>query len=339
MALSPWRKLYGLWRLACIVGLWNFIKNFIMSLIYRQRIQFFNFKGMPIPIVGFDVYSYRKLLENDVASFETRPDDVFVVAFGKSGHHWSYDFINMLLNGNLVLDNIVKEAFFMEFIIPASHGMGPFDRLESPRMIFTHFHADALPRQVMEKKRKIVRLIRNPKDVAVSAYHHRRAMSPHMMDNMEWNDFIDELMDVVEGKRDSDEPFFANKTDWFTYELDCETKLNNLDHSIVLHYEDLKENMLPELRKLARFLGKDYDDEFLKKIVERTELDYVKKNKDLGMHDVLMRKGTLYRKGVIGDWKNHFSAEQNRRFDSIIAAKMKGCPIMENIRYEPSNVY
>merc|ERR1719334_576886 len=126
----------------------------------------------------------------------------------------------------------------------------------------------------------------------------------------------------------------AKNADWFTYELDCEAKLNHLDHSVVLYYEDLKEDMVPQLRKLAQFLGREYDDEFLVKIAEKTNLSYVKKHKDLGMHDVLIKKEGLYRKGVIGDWKTHFTEEQSRRFDAIILRKMNGCSIMDNIRYE-----
>ena len=29
-------------------------------------------------------------------------------------------------------------------------------------------------------------------------------------------------------------------------------------------------------------------------------------------------------KGIVGDWKNHFTSEQNAEFDAIYAEKMKG---------------
>ena len=312
----------------------------VKTIWYKPRIRHFDHEGIPIPIIGcMPVARYRQLIGEDLANFKTRDDDVFVVSYAKSGHHWSYDFINMLLRGNLELDNVVKEAFFIEFLLPAADGMSAFDRLPSPRMIFTHFHADALPREVFQKERKIVRLIRNPKDVAVSAFYHRKNM-PNMAGSrfFDWNGYIEALMDVLEDKVDSEEVceelFMAKNADWFTYELDCEAKLNHLDHSVVLYYEDLKEDMVPQLRKLARFLGREYGDEFLAKIAVKTNLRYVKKHKDLGMHDVLIKKEGLYRKGVIGDWKNHFTEEQSRRFDAIIQRKMNDCSIMDNIRYE-----
>ena len=30
------------------------------------------------------------------------------------------------------------------------------------------------------------------------------------------------------------------------------------------------------------------------------------------------------RKGVVGDWKNHFTEEQAKRYDQLVAEKLKG---------------
>ena len=35
-----------------------------------------------------------------LANWEPRPDDVFVISFPKSGHHWSHDFLYMIINGD-----------------------------------------------------------------------------------------------------------------------------------------------------------------------------------------------------------------------------------------------
>lgn len=330
---KAWTRFMGMFRYARILGFWNFIRFSLINFWYRPKFCSIEYKGMPIPVVGHQKPGdFIKLLEEDLANFKTRDEDVFVVAFAKSGHHWSYDFINMLLKGNFALDKIGKAAFFLEFLLPAANGMEPFDRLASPRVIYTHYHADALPREMFAKKRKIVRLIRNPKDVAVSAYHHRNVIGKFRP--LTWDLFIEELMDAIEGKVVSNDVFMKNKSDWFTYELDCEEKMNNLDHSIVIYYEDLKEDMVPQLKRLAKFLGREYDDSFLEEVAKRTQMSYIKKNKDMSMHDAFVKGGSLYRKGIIGDWKNHFTEEQAKRFDAIIESKMKDCPMMENIRYE-----
>ena len=45
--------------------------------------------------------------------------------------------------------------------------------IKSPRILNTHHPPHLLPKDIKEKKKaKIVYIYRNPKDVAVSAYHH-----------------------------------------------------------------------------------------------------------------------------------------------------------------------
>lgn len=46
------------------------------------------------------------------------------------------------------------------------------DELPSPRLINSHCYFRHLPQEILEKKNKIIFVNRNPKDVAVSYYHH-----------------------------------------------------------------------------------------------------------------------------------------------------------------------
>ena len=58
---------------------------------------------------------------------------------------------------------------FLEFL--------PMEAIESkpsPRLILTHLPFDFLPKKILEKRSKIIRITRNPKDVACSFYNHTR---------------------------------------------------------------------------------------------------------------------------------------------------------------------
>ena len=44
--------------------------------------------------------------------------------------------------------------------------------MPSPRLLNSHLVTSCLPKQIVSKKIKIIHVLRNPKDVAVSAYHH-----------------------------------------------------------------------------------------------------------------------------------------------------------------------
>jgi hypothetical protein len=47
----------------------------------------------------------------------------------------------------------------------------------------------------------------------------------------------------------------------------------------------------------------------------KTNLHWVPQREDVPTH---------FRKGIVGDWRNHFSAEQNERFDALYLEKMSG---------------
>ena len=36
-----------------------------------------------------------------IGKFDPRPDDVFVVSYPKCGHHWSHEFLSMIIKGTL----------------------------------------------------------------------------------------------------------------------------------------------------------------------------------------------------------------------------------------------
>lgn len=73
----------------------------------------------------------------------------------------------MLLSGSTDVDETEKELMMMEW-----QTQQYFDSKPAPRVLNTH----ALPRQLnadlLRMRAKIVFILRNPKDVAVSFYHH-----------------------------------------------------------------------------------------------------------------------------------------------------------------------
>ncbi|XP_071171129.1 sulfotransferase 1C2-like [Mytilus edulis] len=90
---------------------------------------------------------------------------------------------------------------------------------------------------------------------------------------------------------------------------------------------------LQSLFKLADFLGYPREEAFLKEIEEKCSLY---KMRDM---EKLRESGTeiinsdqvskLYRKGAVGDWKNHFTVAQNEQFEDLLEKKMNG----EDVNY------
>ncbi|CAL1539120.1 unnamed protein product [Lymnaea stagnalis] len=181
-----------------------------------------------------------------------------------------------------------------------------------PRILNNHQFFDVQPKDLLAKKLKVVLVYRNPKDVAVSYFHHVKRMEHFYSYEGDFNAFLKRF---AEGNLDNNSMFDYLKG-WEQGIRD-----NPSLDVLVLSYDELRHDPLPHLRALAKFLGKDWGDSFLETVLNNTDIEIMQKLKGLWISDddgVVM-----HRKGHVGDWKNHFTVAQNEWFDQIINDAMK----------------
>ncbi|XP_048257087.1 sulfotransferase 1A1-like isoform X3 [Haliotis rufescens] len=104
-----------------------------------------------------------------IQEIELNDDDVIICAYPKCGTHWLWEVVEMLRSGVIEYRKEVKET--QEFEIIYKEGT---DALPAPRTLNTHLPLRMLPKQVVEKKVKCIKIIRNPKDVCVSFFNQYR---------------------------------------------------------------------------------------------------------------------------------------------------------------------
>lgn len=81
---------------------------------------------------------------------------------------------------------------------------------------------------------------------------------------------------------------------------------------------------------IADFMGRTLSKEKIEKIAKHCSFDEMKANtmvnrEVLPIPDLFdMSQSKFMRKGIIGDWKNYFSTQQNELFDKIYEEKMQG---------------
>ena len=75
---------------------------------------------------------------------------------------------------------------------------------------------------------------------------------------------------------------------------------------------------------IAEFLNKPLSDELINRIAEQCTFKGM--TKGVATYKLTEREeGTsLLRKGVVGDWKNYFTPEQNDRFEKEVLEKLDG---------------
>ncbi|XP_006815309.1 sulfotransferase 1C2A-like [Saccoglossus kowalevskii] len=71
--------------------------------------------------------------------------------------------------------------------------------------------------------------------------------------------------------------------------------------------------------KIANYLNRNLSDEVIDKITEYCSFKKMKKYMTNENNE-----GEYLRKGVIGDWKNHFTVAENEAFEKIYNEKMEG---------------
>jgi hypothetical protein len=94
----------------------------------------------------------------------------------------------MLLKGKADYHPKAREHLFLDSVDPSV-----LDSLPSPRVISTHFPFRWLPQEHFRYGRKVVNVIRNPKDAAVSLYCQLRSSGDDFA-SMPWSDFFERVI-------------------------------------------------------------------------------------------------------------------------------------------------
>ncbi|XP_060068319.1 sulfotransferase 1B1-like [Ylistrum balloti] len=261
-------------------------------------------------------------LEN-IRTLESRDSDILICTYPKSGTHWINEIISMMVKGRAEYANVHKIAAMLEAIpnfevlqnVPES----------SVRILNSHLSLKELPSKHIKNGYKIVHVIRNPKDVAVSYYNHLFQISRRISDEEalvypgSWSMFIEHFCR-------SDEELYNG---WFNYEtaLERAKETGEVTNIFTTHYEQLKRDPFPVLKALAEFLGVEASDELLNDINHKCSFEQMSTVGDIGRGNDSLKSATgrniMFRKGQIGDWKNWFTVAQNEAFDSLIETNMK----------------
>ena len=97
---------------------------------------------------------------------------------------------------------------------------------------------------------------------------------------------------------------------------------------LFIKYEDMKKDVREVIETVAQFIGHSgLDCSVMETIVEQSSFKSMKEKSVSVFKNVTSRKQNSephFRKGVVGDWKNHFSEEQSARFDAVYEKRMAG---------------
>ena len=252
----------------------------------------------------------------ELKSFELRSDDVWVISYPKSGTTWVQHIVKLLRNGGKDDDRKIEDAIpYVEMINkdPIFKYDIDLSKLSLPRAFKSHFSYELVPCGLPNTKPcKYIYVARNPKDTSVSMFHflQGRNIIPPVLT---FSDFIQGFVsgDVGYGS------WFDHVLGWWAHKDD--------PNVLFIKYEDMKRDLRGSVEKIARFIECGSTPEVLDSVAEQCGFQSMQKNPQANYswedpnHTV-----PFMRKGVVGDWKNHFSDKDSAQFDAIYAEKMKG---------------
>lgn len=206
---------------------------------------------------------------------------ILIVEYPKSGGNWLVNLLGdaLSLDKRDIYINNDYTAFNVS-LHPWYEGMASFNLTESC-VIKSH----ELPGSVLHNfPSHRIHLIRDCRDVIVSKYFFERDFCVRNGIYKEFNISFDDFVAKTAGE-------------WATF-----VRAWKPENVVTAHYEYLLRDALAEIKSLLRALCLQVDEAVLMAAIRNNTKDNMKKSLDKAF-----QYNTFVRKGIEGDWKNHFS--------------------------------
>lgn len=280
------------------------------------------------------VYQNHHLDSTRWEHFAPRDDDIIIATPYKSGTTWMQTIVTHLIFQDLQLRPVWEVSPWVD--IRTSPIEDVMTRLESQthrRVIKSHLPLDGLP---YYPQVKYIVVGRDARDVFMSLWNHYNMYTPATFDNF----------NNTPGR--VGEPFPACPHDirkfwegwigrgWFEWESEGYPFWSNLRHVqtwwdykhlpniLLVHYNDLLDDLAGEIRRIADYLGIDVSDDMLAQIAHATTFSTMKQNAEKIMPSMSLKGGGrafLY-KGTNGRWRKTLTDGDLERYAEAVAREL-----------------
>lgn len=256
-------------------------------------------------------------IKQSFAGYTPTKQDVFVCAYAKSGTNWMMQMAHQIAwLGQAEFEHIHDVVAWPDSYTP-NYAIDLNDRTpadQSPtnqRIIKTHLAWQDLP---YSSDAKYICVLRDPKDVCVSAYHFARdtALGPMTPSVSAWVDWF------TNGRF-----LFGNWDDIVPSYWEAQKQPNVL----LVTYQQMKENMDDVIRQVAHFMDVQLTDEQFADVHVKCTYQYMKAHDKQFATGILgitsSEDGAMVRKGVKGGSSELLTTTQQKRIDKYFRKQLK----------------
>jgi hypothetical protein len=259
-----------------------------------------------------DVFFRKIKLEREITVF---PDDLFLTSYPRSGNTWC-----RFLLGNLVYRDEPMTFLNLERRIPDMyvHADREMRNLPRPRIIKSH--------ECFEPRyQKIVYIVRDPRDVAISNYHWEMKKGS-FRDQFSIEQFVPKWMESY---------YWPRLGCWADHVTSWLSTREGHSGFVVVRYEDLQADPIRELAKIAPLLGIEPTPDRLNHAVEFSSADRMREMEKNQAGKWVQTKYTrqdkpFVRKASTGNWRSVLPPESAALIES------KWGHLMTHLGYQPT---
>ncbi|XP_027354026.1 uncharacterized protein LOC113864476 [Abrus precatorius] len=264
-------------------------------------------------------------------SIWAKDTDIIVATTPKSGTTWlkalTFSIVNRqcfsIENHPLLTSNPHELVPYFEHDIYANnHDQIPhLPNMIEPRLFGTHIPFHALTKSSKESNCKIIYICRNLFDTFVSTWIFNNKVKQESLPDLTLEEAFESYCKGI-----------TNYGPWWNHMLGYwKESIVRPNKVLFLKYEDLKEDVSFQVRKIAEFLGCPFtqEEESSGMIENIIKLCNFEKMKDLEVNKFgrtfsRVDNKNFFRKAEIGDWKNYLSPSMVEKLSKIIDEKFSG---------------
>jgi Sulfotransferase domain len=233
-------------------------------------------------------------------------DDVFLVSYPRSGNTWTRFLIGNLVSPDpITFDNIecqIPEIYF--------HPDRFLRRRPRPRILKSH-------ECFQPRYKRVIYILRDPRDVAVSNYHHN-LKAGNIPDDYPLDEFVQGFLQA-----EFDKPFGS----WADHVASWIYLREHDPGFLLLRYEEMKKDAPAELMRIARFLEQcsfrqiELEPERLARTIELSSPDRMRALEKQQAHTWVVTRHTradkpFIRTAAAGGWKSTLSPAAVAKIES-----------------------